>query len=456
MDDVLKEVFDYYTNQLAKQSSANWGGNGGSSWGSGSGGSWGNGNGQPTTSQPFTGDIMDPDFVTQGNTGSSSAPNTSSGGNVAQSATPAHSDGKSPFSGVTSEMLKDAKSSDMDMDIFGRRHISESAVNEVKMGAKILYGNTPEITLIKAKSRVPMSDPNALEPIIRRAFTPDVVGMHWGVAVEFDRIYTLPIPLEEYERLVAEIAERTSSEGYTAELIVNILKSCSQAMYETMSNYLVAEFNKRSTRFIRSTTDLGQSITLANLDGILKFMDNPPKCKLTENPNAVTRFATLVQSFFRDIFHRNNAPQNSTTLTPENYTTYMHNDDVPMWDSKLKITKVGIPLLPIEDQKDWLSRINKRMTFLRRRETVFITNIMPAGFISSTAVGHVVKGWDSIGEVRVLLSLLRICAFDPESHVAGVVVAPMNRQGNIMLGNYALINPLENPTQVYLTRRLVL
>ena len=404
------------------------------------------------TSAPPPTEFVDPDLVTTTSSAFSATTAAPASANTVATTTPTHSSGKSPFSGVTSKMLEDRVVEPIELEQFDRRHVVESAVNTVTTAARIRYGDTPAITLLKAKARVPLSDPNAFEPILRKTFSSDLVGMYWAISVEFKRLYTLPVPLAEYNRLVEEISARTSTEGYTAELIINVLKSCSQATYETMSNYLVSEFNKQSTRFIRSEASLKESITLRNLDGIIAFMNNPPKSKLTENPNSITRFAQLVNGFFRSMFSSSNSPQNATTLTKDNYTTYMHNDAVGVWDSVFGISKYGIPFLSHDDQRDWLARVNDRMTFLSRDETVFITNTMPPEFISNTSVGNVVHAGND-GDVRTLLSLLRVCDYKETDHVAGVIATPVSRHGTHILGNYAIINPLEKPAMVQISRR---
>lgn len=398
------------------------------------------------------GAFIDPDLIDTGAQQPAGGTQQVSGHNTTQVSSTAHTGGKSAYMGVTSKDLESPTVEEIPKESFDRRQVRESPINDVQLSSRITYGSAPPISILKARARVPVSDPNVFDGIIRKTFTTDLVGLYWAMSIEYDRIYTLPIPLAEYERLVEEISERTAAEGYTAELIISVLKSCSQATYETMSDYLVQEFNKQSTRFVRSSACLRESITLSNLDGIVAFMNSPPKIKLTENPNAVTRFAQLVNIFFRQMFSRNNCPKNSTTLELDNYATYLHNDSVGMWDSVLGISKYGIPLLPVEKQKDWLQRINSRMTFLSRTETVFVSNIVSPEFISNTGMGHMVEIGNS-GEVRTLLSVLRICNYDESTHVSGAVITPHTRNGSALVGNYTLVNPLENPAQVYLARR---
>lgn len=413
-------------------------------------GSSGSGYNPPTQSSGSS--ILDPDFPSAPSTSPQSAPDIYSGSSAPSQPVRHSSSDKSPFAGVTSKDLDEKGVAAFDMAVFDRNQITHSNFSEIECATGFTFGAAPQINLVKVESRTPISNPNSLDEALRRVFTPDLIGLYWGISVSYKRIYTLPIPLEEYTRLCADIVARTGEEGYTPELIISVLKTCTQATYEAVSAYLVTEFNKLSTRFIRTTAAPNAKITLSNLDGIPAFLKSPPKGTLTENPNSVAQFASITNSFFRKLFSTSVKPSNSESLTLESYPTYLHNDSVDMWDPKLEISKFGIPLKAEADQRDWLARVNRRMTFLTRDEKVFVTNIMPPEFMSSTRIGQVIDPTSS-GDVRVLHSLLRMVDYTRDTNVSGVIAAPLNRHGTAVLGNYSLINPLEDEKKVFLERR---
>lgn len=398
---------------------------------------------------------IDPDFLT-----ASPAPQQAPVSALQPQAAPsapaasyvAPSSPSSPFMGVTDKDLQDKAIVEFDKTVFERAQIANSNFSEVQTASGFVFGSSPQINLLKVRSNTPIADPNLFDYHLRKTFSSDLLGFYWGISVSFTRITTIPIPVEEYLRLCALINKRASEEGYTPELIIDVLKTCSQGTYEAISRYLVAEFNKLTARFVRSTNDLSIRVTINNLDGIPKFMAEPPKGKLTENPSAISTFAMITNRFFREIFGKRNAACNPTELTLENYATVMHNDAVDMWDTKFKTSKYGIALLPKADQNDWLARINGRMTFLEREEKAFITNIMSPEFISSVKMNSVVKPGMN-GETRVLTALLRMTDYKAEDTVAGVVVTPTARDSTSLLGNYSIINPLEGPSRAYIERR---
>lgn len=365
-----------------------------------------------------------------------------------------HHDGHSPYFNLTNEDMSKATHVDLSNAAFERKRILNSVFSGVKHGIQMTYANTPPCVILSTNCRVPVSDPIIFDKWIREIFTSDVIGLFWAVSVDYERLYTLPIPVEDFRALSQEIKRRADEEGYTPDLVVKVLKTCSQEAYEAVSTYLVTEFNKVVSRFMRSTKNPDQGITLSCLNGIGDFFRNPPVCAPTENPLGISKFALITNKFFQSIFSLENAPLNSDRLTAQNYAAYLHNDAVDMWDPISKITKYGVPFLKDDEEKAWLERVNQNLTILKRKEKVLVTNVASPACVTSVGIGGRLNPNYS-GDSRILHSLTRVVNYQASDRVSGIIAAPVARSGTSVVTMFSLGNPLEDPEEnksVYLYR----